>query len=125
MTDEETLAEIERQEKRFADAGFGRGLRLAHSAREYSAEMMETRRRALAAEEECREAEREISELMAAKEREEAEARRHWARAKRHMSDVFDLRKVLKGGASLKKQEHFARLKLDEKIVRLQTMPID
>ena len=66
MTDEEILAEIERQEKRFADAGFGRGLRLAHSAREYYAEMMETRRRALAAEEECREAEREISELMAA-----------------------------------------------------------
>ena len=45
--------------------------------------------------------------------------------AKRLMSDVFDLRKVLKGGASLKKQEHFARLKLDEKIARLQTMPID
>ena len=79
----------------------------------------------MAAEEECREAEREISELMAAKEREEAEARRHWARAKRLMSDVFDLRKVLKGGASLKKQEHFARLKLNEKITRLQTMPID
>ena len=90
MTDEEILAEIERQEKRFADAGFGRGLRLAHSAREYYAEMMEMRRRALAAEEECREAEREISELMAAKEREEAEARRHWARAKRLMSDVFE-----------------------------------
>ena len=35
---------------------------------------MEMRRRALAAEEECREAEWEISELMAAKEREEAEA---------------------------------------------------
>ena len=46
MTDEEILAEIERQEKRFADAGFGRGLRLAHSAREYYAEMMEMRRRA-------------------------------------------------------------------------------
>ena len=45
-------------------------------AREYYAEMMEMRRRALAAEEECREAEREISELMAAKKREEAEARR-------------------------------------------------
>ena len=52
-------------------------------AREYYAEMMEMRRRALAAEEECREAEREISELMAAKEREEAEARRHW----RYMSE--------------------------------------
>ena len=86
---------------------------------------MEMRRRALAAEGECREAEREISELMAAKERVEAEARRHWARAKRLMSDVFDLRKVLKGDASLKKREHFARLKLDEKIARPQTMPID
>ena len=76
----------------------------------------------MGAEEECREAEREIERLMAAKEREEAEVRRHWARAKRHMSDVFDLRKVLKGGASLKKQEHFARLKLDEKVRRLATM---
>ena len=42
---------------------------LTHSAREYYAEMMEMRRRALAAEEECREAEREISELMAVKDR--------------------------------------------------------
>ena len=41
------------------------------------------------------------------------------------MREALDLRKVLKGGASLKKQEHFARLKLDEKITRLQTMPID
>ena len=32
MTDEETLAEIERQEKRFADAGFGRGLRRLRSS---------------------------------------------------------------------------------------------
>ena len=34
MTDEETLKEIERQEKRFAAAGFGNGLRLVNSARE-------------------------------------------------------------------------------------------
>ena len=38
-----------------------------------------------------------------------------------NMSEVFGLRKELKGGASLKKQEHFARLKLDEdeKVKRL------
>ena len=35
MTDEEALKEIDRQEKRFAAAGFGNGLRLAKSAREY------------------------------------------------------------------------------------------
>lgn len=35
MTDEEALKEIERQEKRFAAAGFDNGLRLAKSAREH------------------------------------------------------------------------------------------
>ena len=35
MTDEDALKEIDRQEKRFAAAGFGNGLRLAKSAREY------------------------------------------------------------------------------------------
>ena len=35
MTDEEALKEIDRQEKRLAVAGFGNGLRLAKSAREY------------------------------------------------------------------------------------------
>ena len=34
MTDEEALKEIDRQEKRFAAAGYGRGLRLVNSARE-------------------------------------------------------------------------------------------
>ena len=125
MTDAEMLAEIERQEKRFSEAGFGRGLRLCKSAREYYAEMIEMRKRAVEAEEECREAEAEIGRLMTAKAREEEEARRHYARAKRLMSEIFDLRKVVKSGASLKKQEHFARLKLDDKIARLQTMTIE
>ena len=125
MTEMEALKEIERQEARFAAAGFGRGVRLAKSAREYYDSMMEMRRRALDEEKTCRAALEKIKELTEARERELAEARRNFARAKRFMSEIVALRKVVKKGECLKHQEHLAGLRLDEKITRLKTLPIE
>ena len=53
MTDEEALKEIDRQEKRFAAAGFGNGLRLAKSAREYYQTIVKCRQKSAEVAAEC------------------------------------------------------------------------
>ena len=98
MTDEEALKEIDRQEKRFAAAGFGNGLRLAKSAREYYQTIVK-----------CRQKSEEVAaECAAANEK-----------------AVAKLRKVVRNGELIKNQEHKARLMFEEKVKRLATMPVE
>ena len=122
MTDEEALKEIDRQEKRFAAAGCGRGLRLAKSAREYYQTMVELHREAVDAESGCLAAKRKAEELVAAAEKAEAEARAKMAEAKKLRSRAVQHRRIVKDGESLKNQEHMARIRLEEKILRLAVM---
>ena len=125
MTDEEALKEIDRQENRFAAAGFGNGLRLAKSAREYYETMIGLRKEAAEAEEGCVAAKRKAEELVAAAEKAEAEARAKMAEAKKLRSRVVHHRRIVKDGESLKNQEHMARIRLAEKLQRLAVMPIE
>ena len=118
MTDEEALKEIDRQEKRFAAAGCGRGLRLAKSAREYYETMIGLRKEAAEAEEGCVAAKRKAEELVAAAEKAEAEAKKLRSRAVQY-------RRIVKDGESLKNQEHMARIRLAEKLQRLAVMPVE
>ena len=53
MTDEETLKEIDRQEKRFAAAKYSRGLQLAKSAREYYQTIVKCRQKSAEAAAKC------------------------------------------------------------------------
>ena len=64
MTDEEALKEIDQQEKRFAAAGCGRGLRLAKSARECYETMVELHQEAVDAEAGCLAAKRKVAWLV-------------------------------------------------------------
>ena len=66
MTDEEALKEIDRQEKRFAAAGCGRGLRLAKSARECYEAMVELHQEAVDAEAGCLAAKRKAAMMVGA-----------------------------------------------------------
>ena len=125
MTDEEALKGIDRQEKRFAAAGCGRGLRLAKSAREYYQTMVELHREAVDAESGCLAAKRKAEELVAAAEKAEAEARAKMAEAKKLRSRVVQHRRIVKDGESLKNQEHMARIRLEEKLQRLAAMPLE
>ena len=125
MTDEEALKEIDRQEKRFAAAGCGRGLRLAKSAREYYQTMVELHREAVDAESGCLAAKRKAEELVAAAEKAEAEARAKVAEAKKLRSRAVQYRRIVKDGESLKNQEHMARIRLKEKLQRLAAMPLE
>ena len=119
MTDEEALKEIDRQEKRFAAAKCGRGLRLAKSAREYYETMVALQREAAESEAGCAAAKRKIDELVAAVAKAEAEARAKMAEAKKLRSRIFQQRRLVKDGESLKNQVHLARVRLEEKLQKL------
>ena len=125
MTDEEALKEIDRQEKRFAAAKCGRGLRLVGSAREYYETMIGLRKEAAEAEEGCVAAKRKAEELVAAAEKAEAEARAKMAEAKKLRSRVAQHRRIVRDGESLKNQEHMARIRLAEKLQKLAAMPAE
>ena len=125
MTDEEALKEIDRQEKRFAAAGCGRGLRLAKSARECYETMIELHQEAVDAEAGCLAAKRKVTELVAAAEKAEAEARAKMAEAKKLRSRIFQQRRLVKDGESLKNQVHLARVRLEEKLQKLAYLPAE
>ena len=125
MTDEEALKEIDRQEKRFAAAKCGRGLRLAKSAREYYETMVALQREAAESEAGCAAAKRKIDELVAAVAKAEAEARAKMAEAKKLRSRIFQQRRLVKDGESLKNQVHLARVRLEEKLQKLAYLPAE
>ena len=125
MTDEEALKEIDRQEKRFAAAKCGRGLRLAKSAREYYETMVALQREAAESEASCAAAKRKIDELVAAVAKAEAEARAKMAEAKKLRSRIFQQRRLVKDGESLKNQEHLARIRFEEKVRCLAALEVE
>ena len=125
MTDEEALKEIDRQEKRFAAARCGRGLRLAKSARECYETMVELHQEAVDAEAGCLAAKRKVAELVAAAEKAEAEARAKMAEAKKLRSRAVQHRRIVRDGESLKNQEHMARIRFTEKVNRLTIMSVE
>ena len=125
MTNKEALKEIDRQEKRFATAKCGRGLRLAKSAREYYETMVALQREAAESEAGCAAAKRKIDELVAAVAKAEAEARAKMAEAKKLRSRVVQQRRLLKDGESLKNQVHLARVRLEEKLQKLAYLPAE
>ena len=125
MTDEEALKEIDRQEKRFAAAKCGRGLQLAKSAREAYQTTVKCRQESAEVAAECAAAKEKAVAMTAETDRMEAEARQMLKEVSRRRSEVAKLRKVVRTGALIRKQEHKARLKVEEKVERLATMPVE
>ena len=125
MTDEEALKEIDRQEKRFAAAGFGNGLRLAKSAREYYETMVALHREAEDAEAGCTAAKLKIDELVAAAVKAESEAIAKRAEAKKLRSRVVQHRRIVKDGESLKCRARLARARLEEKLRKLAFLSVE
>ena len=125
MTDGEALKEIDRQEKRFAAAGFGNGLRLAKSAREYYQTIVKCRQKSVDIAAECAVANEKAVAMTAEIDRMEAEARQMLKEVSRRRSVVAKLRKIVRNGELIKNQEHKARLMFEEKVKRLATMPVE
>ena len=122
MTDKEALQEIDRQEKRFAAAGFGNGLRLAKSAREYYQTIVKCRQKSAEVAAECAAANEKAVAMTAETDRMEAEARQMLKEGSRRRSAVAKLRKIVRNGELIKNQEHKARLMFEENVKRLGEM---
>lgn len=124
MTDAEALNEIDRQEKRFAAAGFQRGLGLVKSAREYYDTILECRRKTAEVMTKCEAAQKKVDAIAAESKKMEDEARRLLAEVARRRSEIVKLRKVIRSGELLRNKEHKSHLMFEKKVARLSTMPI-
>lgn len=87
MTEKEALKVLAREEKRFADAGFGRGKLLAKSARDYHDEIREWKGKADAFEDEYAAAKKKLDAATAELKRKELQARKL-------LNEVADLRRM-------------------------------
>ena len=87
MTEKEALKVLACEEKRFADAGFGRGKLLAKSARDYHDEIREWKGKADAFEDEYAAAKKKLDAATAELKRKELQARKL-------LNEVADLRRM-------------------------------
>lgn len=87
MTEKEALKILAQQEKRFKDAGFGRGVVLAKSARDYHDEIREWKGKADAFDAEYAAAKKKLDAATAALKKKELQARKL-------LNEVADLRRV-------------------------------
>ena len=114
MTSKEALREIARQERRFEKIGFKNGLMLAKSARDYYAEMLEWQGKVAAAAKSHAAAKVELGKLVAA----------HKGENKRN-PELERVRRIVKSGERLIRKENVARLRFEEKVKRLATIPVE
>lgn len=124
MTEKEALDALAREEKRFRDAGFGRGILLAKSAHDCHKAILDWRKKS----DEC------AAEFNAAKKRLDAftaELKRKEAQARKLLEDVARIRKVsaplkktVRNGEILKTRERAALNRFVRKVDLLSRMEI-
>ena len=114
MTSKEALREIARQERRFEKLGFKNGIMLVKSAREYYAEMLEWQGKVAAAAKSHEVAKAKLGKLVAA----------HTGENKRN-PELERVRRIVKSGERLIRKENVARLRFEEKLKRLATIPVE
>ena len=117
MTLSAAQREIARQQKRFEKLGFKNGMMLAKSAQEYLDEVVMLRGKVAAVEKSHREAKARLAKL-------ESTAAAHSGQNGRCSAEILRLRRAVKSGERLINKEHVARLRLEEKVSRLATIPI-
>ena len=114
MTSKEALREIARQERRFEKLGFNNGIMLAKSARDYYAEMLEWQGKVAAAAKSHKATKAKLEELVIA----------HRGENKRN-PELERIRRIVKSGERLIRKENVARLRFEEKVKRLATIPVE
>ena len=114
MTSKEALREIARQERRFEKFGFKNGIMLAKSARDYYAEMIEWQGKVAAAAKSHAVAKAKLEKLVAA----------HKGENKKN-PELERIRRIVKSGERVIRKENVARLRFEEKVKRLATIPVE
>ena len=114
MTSKEALREIDRQERRFEKLGFENGLMLVKSAREYYEEMLEWQGKVAATAKSHEAAKAKLEKLVIA----------HGGENKRN-PELERIRRIVKSAERLIRKENVARLRFEEKVRRLSTIPVE
>lgn len=129
MTSKEALREIARHERRFEKLGFKNGIMLAKSyppakgcpeggsmrgARDYYTEMLEWQGKVAAAAKSHKAAKAKLEELVIA----------HRGENKRN-PELERIRRIVKSGERMVRKENVARLRFEEKVKRLATIPVE
>ena len=124
MTEKEALKILAREEKRFKDAGFGRGVVLAKSAHDYHKAIGEWKGKADAFAKEYAAAKKKLDAATAELKRKELQARKL-------LDEVADLRRVcvplrkkVRHGDILQTRLQTAQRRFAEKVDLLRTMEI-
>ena len=122
MSEAELLKVLDRQEKKFKAAGFGRGLVLVKSAREQYDAARDWHRKSEAIAGEYGVAKKKYDAARAKVEKLEVSARQMLAEARRLRSESLKMRTVVKNGDTLKTRERAAYRRFEEKVKLLRTM---
>jgi len=121
MTNTEALREIEKQEKRLANAKGG-GKMLVKSARDYLKLLTEAEKKFAAVADKYNSAQTSLAKLSAAVKKAEELARKQMDEAQKMRSQMSKLRLVVNSGDRIKRKENVARTRLIEKVKALKAM---
>ena len=124
MTEKEALKILAQQEKRFKDAGFGRGVVLAKSAHDYHKAIGEWRGKADAFAKEYAAAKKKLDAATAELKRKELQARKLLDDIARIRKACVPLKKTVRNGDALKTRERQAQRRFAEKVDLLRRMEI-
>ena len=124
MTEKEALKILAQQEKRFKDAGFGRGVVLAKSAHDYHKAILDWRKKADACAAEYGAAKKRLNAFTAELKRKEAQARNLLDDIARIRKVCVPLKKTVRSGDIVNTRLRAAQRRFVEKVEVLQRMEI-
>ena len=124
MTEKEALDALAREEKRFKDAGFGRGILLAKSAHDCHKAILDWRKKSDACAAECNAAKKRLDAFTAELKRKEAQARKLLEDVARIRKVSAPLKKTVRNGEILKTRERVALNRFVRKVDLLSRMEI-
>ena len=124
MTEKEALKVLAREEKRFKDAGFGRGIVLAKSAHDYHKAILDWRKKCDACAADYSVAKKRLNAFTAELKRKEAQARKLLDDVARIRKVCVPLKKAVRNGDILKTRLQTSQRRFVEKVEVLQRMEI-
>ena len=124
MTENESLKILAQQEKRFKDAGFGRGIVLAKSAHDYHKAILDWRKKCEAVAADYNGAKKRLDAFTAELKRKEAQSRKLLDDIARIRKVCVPLKKTVRNGDILKTMERQAQRRFAEKVELLARMEI-
>lgn len=124
MTEAEALKVLARQEKKFKEAGFGRGNLLAKSAHDYYDALRDWRKKSDAIAKEYADAKKKLAAMTAEAKERETKARKLLEEARRLKSAAVKYKKIAKNGDILASRERVAQRRFIEKVDFLSKMEV-